>query len=81
LLAGLLCFFVQISERLFLSPRTVGSHLLEQAGGRSAPGEATVSAFASFRVTPCSRKAAFGGSRPGAGGQHMLVGDRLAPVL
>jgi hypothetical protein len=45
LLAGPLCFLVQIGERLFLSPRTVGSHLFEQAGGRSAPGEAAVSAL------------------------------------
>jgi hypothetical protein len=40
---------------------------IEQAGGRSAPGEVDDLRLDSFRVTPCSRKTVLGGSRPGAG--------------
>ena len=43
---------------------------MEQAGGRSAPGEAGGLHLASFRVTPCSRKTALGGSRPGRAGSR-----------
>jgi hypothetical protein len=40
----------------------------EQAGGRSAPGEVGDLRLDSFRVTPCSRKTAPAGSRPGRAG-------------
>jgi hypothetical protein len=42
----------------------------EQAGGRSAPGEVGDLRLDSFRVTPCSRKTAPAGSRPGRAGSE-----------
>jgi hypothetical protein len=53
---------------------------MEQGDGRSAPGEAGDLRL-SFRETTLLAQ---GGARrfpAGAGGQHMLAGDRLAPVL
>jgi hypothetical protein len=41
---------------------------MEQAGGRSAPGHVGDLRLDSFRVTPCSRKTAPGGSRQGRAG-------------
>ena len=54
---------------------------MEHAGGRSPPGDVGGLRLASFRVTTLL---AHDGARrfpAGEGGQHMLGGDRLAPVL
>jgi len=43
---------------------------MKQVGGRSAPGEVGDLCLDRFRVTPCSRKTAPGGSRPGGRAAH-----------
>jgi hypothetical protein len=54
---------------------------MEQAGGRSAPGEVGGLRVASFRVTTLLAQDGTRRFPAGAGGQQMLAGDRLAPVL
>jgi hypothetical protein len=63
-----------------LKASSVGGSM-EQAGGRSTPGEVgdfRLASFGSDNPAPARRRPAV---PAGAGGQHMFAGDRLAPVL
>ena len=62
-----------------LKASSVGGSM-EQAGGRSTPGEVGDLRLPSFRVTTLLVQDDARRFPAGVGGQHMLAGDRLAPV-
>ena len=53
---------------------------MKQVGGRSTPGEVGDLRLPSFRVTTLLVQDGARRFPAGVGGQHMLAGDRLAPV-
>ena len=67
------------SRSIPLKASSVGGSM-EQGGGRSAPGEVGDLRLPSFRVTTLLVQDGARRFPAGVGGQHMLVGDRLAPV-